>query len=104
MVVLLKYNTMRGVKMNILAVDFKRKKLVNSISNGDFFPGPMTVGPSKKELRLKEKAIEQFVQDMKEGLTLKQYIKVLEGIVSIQHYKKIKDKQLAAICLEYGSF
>ncbi|HYT46334.1 MAG TPA: hypothetical protein VEP90_28650 [Methylomirabilota bacterium] len=83
--------------MNILAVDFKLKKLIDVIPNGDF---PV----AKKNLHIKEKAIEQFVQDMKEGLTLKQYMKVLEGIVSIKHYKKIKDKQLAAICLEYGSF
>jgi hypothetical protein len=77
--------------MNVAVVDFHRKKLVKIVKN-------------KKELvshkKTHKKSIIQFINDAKEGLTSKQYLAVLEAIVSLRQ-KEPKNQQLCAIIDEY---
>ena len=68
--------------MNILAVDFQKRKL-------------SYVSENKKELERHyqnhEKKISEFLVQMKDALTPRQYVQALEAISSCGHYAKIRD-------------
>ncbi len=71
--------------MNILAVDFQKKKL-------------SYISESKKDLEQHnyncEKKITEFLEKMKKDLTPRQYVQALEAISSCGHFAKVRNEKV----------